>query len=204
MASRLQVRPPSRRAGVIAAVLVAVVLAAAVLARCSHGSDDKTAATPRTGTPSLATPTRSFTAPPTPTTSVRPSVAVSTLKPVAIGTPVTVTGDVQVSLKDLRRITVTANGPGETSGPAVSFVVEVRNDSAEQVDLGGFAVTATYGKSTPAIPSGAEPSKPLSGALTAGKSASGTYVFRVPKTGSKTITVQVASNAASGIAVFRS
>lgn len=204
MASRMRVHPPSLRAGAIAAVLAAVVLAAVVLTRCSHGSDDEAAATPRTGIPSLTTPTRSFTAPPTSTTSARPSVAVSTLKPVAIGTPVTVTGGVQVSIKDLRRITVTANGPGETSGPAVSFVVEVRNDSAEQVDLGGFAVTATYGKSTPAIPSGAKPSKPLSGALATGKSASGTYVFRVPKTGSKTITVQVTSDAASGIAVFRS
>jgi hypothetical protein len=99
---------------------------------------------------------------------------------------------------------VTAAGPGETAGPAVSFVVEVRNGSGAPVDLAAVAVTAAYGAAgTPAVPSSAKPSAPLSGKLAPGATGRGTYVFRLPAAAEGTVRIQVSAGFATAVAVFR-
>jgi hypothetical protein len=180
----------------------AAVVAAGILLGGCGGSDGD--ATVETGTPTLLTPSRSFTAPAGQQGNPEPTAAVTTLPVTTLGKAVTIGDGVGVTVRDLKRLTVEANGPGETSGPAVSVVVEIRNDSGKNIDLGSFAVTASYGDNVPAIPSSADPNDPLSGPLPGGKSTAGTYVFRVAKNGAETITVQVSSNTAADIAVFRS
>jgi hypothetical protein len=125
------------------------------------------------------------------------------LPPVAIGQAATITPGVTVTVGGLSTLTVAAQVPGETSGPAVSFAVQVRNDSAHPVGLGGVAVTVSHGKGVPAMPSSSAPYAPLVGSLPAGKSARGTYVFRVPASAVGTVRIEVASDFAAGIAVFR-
>lgn len=137
------------------------------------------------------------------TETAKPSAAITTLPPVGIGQTATVTPGVRVNVGALSTLTVTASAPGDTSGPAVSFVVEVGNESAKAVDLGGVSVTVSYGKGVPAAPSNAAPNSPLNGSLPPGKSARGTYVFRVPPSGVGTVHIQVTSSFAPGVAVFR-
>jgi hypothetical protein len=196
-----RLRSLPRAVTVTVAVVLLVVLVTVATFFGLRGSDDQTVL--ETGTPTLVTPSQSFTAPASSDGDQPPTVAVTTLAAAPLGKPVVVDNGTKVTVSDLKRLTVEANGPGETDGPAISVVVSVRNDSGESLDLDGYAVTASYGDDTPAVPSAAKPYDPLSGTLANGRSASGTYVFRVGKTDAEMITIQVSSNTAADIAVFR-
>lgn len=184
---------PARPALVIAGVVLAVAVTG-----CTGGSDS--AGGSGGSTTSIPTPTRSFTPPPVETAT--PSVSVTTLRPVPIGKPTSISSGVQVSIIKFRTLKVQAAAPGETTGPAVAFEVEVRNKSAKPVDLGGVVVNASYGKNVPAVPSSSPPNAPLTGSLEPGKTARGTYVFRVPPTGVKTVRIEVSSAFAAAVAIF--
>jgi hypothetical protein len=111
---------------------------------------------------------------------------------------------VLVSVGAPRRVTVGARGPGEVAGPAFAVRVTVTNGSASPFDLGGLAVNASYGRQeTPASPSDADPAAPLRGRLAPGAQAVGTYVFGAPA-GASGLRVEVVSNSAAQILVFRS
>jgi hypothetical protein len=190
--------------GVTVTVAVAIALVVVVVAVFfgQRGSDDQAAL--ETGTPVLPTPSRSFTAPASPDESQAPTVAVATRAVSPLGTPVTTDNGTTITVSNLTRLDVEAHGPGEIAGPAVSVVVTVDNNAGKAIDLDGYAITASYGDNVPASPSTADPYEPFSGSLSDGKSAAGTYVFRVGKTDAETITVQVSSNSAADIVVFRS
>ncbi|HET9657907.1 MAG TPA: hypothetical protein VFP72_21325 [Kineosporiaceae bacterium] len=197
-----------------AVVTVALALGVGVLAGCSGGGSPAGGSgggPTRQGSPAAATTGTPGTGGPVPDPSStspgaatgQSSVAVTTLPPVSVGRTATVTSGVTVSVSGLSTLTVTAAAPGDTSGPAVSFVVEVDNHTAKAVDLDGVAITVSYGNGIPAAPSSAAPNAPFGGSLAPGKSAQGTYVFRVPPSGAGSVQIQVASNFAAGIAVFR-
>jgi hypothetical protein len=131
-----------------------------------------------------------------------PSVAIRTLPPADVGTPVQIVRNVTVIVSNIRTATVTGTGPGEIAGEAVVFAVEVRNGTTAAVDLGGFAVTASYGRNVPASPSNAAPSAPLSGSLKPGGVAAGTYVFRMPAAEVGSLKIEVSSNSSPNIVVF--
>lgn len=135
--------------------------------------------------------------------TVRPSVAVSTMSPVRLGEPAPISPRVEVSVGPLRTVQIQASAPGDTSGPAVSFVVEVRNGSTRSIDLSGMSVTGSYGAGIPAEPVSASPSVPLGGVLPAGRAAHGTYVLRMPEAAVGTVRIQVSSDFAAAVAVFR-
>jgi hypothetical protein len=201
---------------------VAAMALALTLTACTGGSGDREATASGTagatsgvpGPTSTGSPSRPSSGSPGPATggtspatavrgTAKPSVAISLLKPVAIGRPATVTRGVTVTVGKLTTMRVTANAPGETSGSAVSFVVEVRNAAGRTVDLGGVAVTVSFANNVPAVPSSSAPNAPLTGKLATGKSARGTYVFRMPESAVRTVRIQVATDFAAGIAVFR-
>lgn len=201
----------------LAVVTVVLALGAGALAGCSGGGSPAGGSGPAStgqGSPTAATTGAPGTSGPAPSSSSpgrsspgtatgQPSVAITTLPPVSVGRTATVTSGVTVSVSGLSTLTVTAVAPGDTSGPAVSFVVEMDNHTAKAVDLDGMAITVSYGNGVPASPSSAAPNAPLGGSLAPGKSARGTYVFRVPPSGAGSVQIQVASNFAAGIAVFR-
>jgi hypothetical protein len=130
-------------------------------------------------------------------------VATTTLPAIPVGARTPIAENVLVAVDGLRTLTVSATGPGETAGSAVAFTVEVRNGTARPVDVGGFGVTASYGSSIPAIPTGAAPAAPLTGRLAAGDSATGTYVFRMPTDQVGSLAIQVSSNSSPNIVVVR-
>jgi hypothetical protein len=79
----------------------------------------------------------------------------------------------------------------------------VRNRAAAAFDLSGLAVTASYGRGTPASPTTAGGARPLSGSLAAGRDAAGVYVFLVSEAQSGTLRVEVSSADSPSIAVFQ-
>jgi hypothetical protein len=203
----------------VVAVSAAVAMVG-VLAACDGGSSpdaSSTTALPtqsRSDTPPAVAPSAAPSVTPSVVPSVTPSVvpapraapsaAVTSLKPVPAGSPATLTSKVEVTIHNIRPLKVTAAGPGETAGPAVSFVVEVRNGSGAPVDLAAVAVTAAHGAAgTPAVPSSAKPSAPLSGKLAPGATGRGTYVFRLPAAAEGTVRIQVSAGFATAVAVFR-
>jgi len=131
-----------------------------------------------------------------------PSVAVRTLPPVEVGEPAQIVRNVMVTVSNIRTTTVSGSGPGEVAGEAVVFALQVRNQTTATVDVGGFAVNASYGKNLPAIPSDAAPSAPLTGLLKPGGVAMATYVFRMPASKVSTLKIEVTSNTSPNIVVF--
>jgi hypothetical protein len=202
---------------------------AVVLAACSGGEGDgrdATAAgssapgssapagpTPASGSPgsasavptprASASPTARRTPGPPSQRTPGPSVAVSTLPPKPVGSAVPLKGGVTVTITGVKDVEVGATGPGEIAGPAVSVEVRVRNAAATAFNLSGLAVNASYGGGTPASPTTAGGAKPLSGSLGSGQSATGMYVFLVPKEQSGTLRVEVSSADSPSIAVFQ-
>jgi hypothetical protein len=104
-----------------------------------------------------------------------------------------------------KAVHVTARGPGEVGGSAIAVTVSVRNTSSKAFDLGGLVVNAAYGSAaTPAPPTDADPASPLTGRLPPAGRASGTYVFTAPASALSRLRVEVSSDAAARILVFRS
>jgi hypothetical protein len=87
-------------------------------------------------------------------------------------------------------VTVTGQGPGELSGPAVALTLQVTNGSARPLDLGTVTVSASMGGQE-ASSSEAAPARPFSGRLAPGAKAQGVYVFVLPAGGRRPVGVVV-------------
>jgi hypothetical protein len=61
----------------------------------------------------------------------------------------------------------------------VSLQVRIRNGSARALDVGSVVVTLADSDDAPGVEMSAPPAKPFRGTITAGASASATYVFAV-------------------------
>ena len=96
--------------------------------------------------------------------------------------------------------TLTAEAPGETSGPGVFVTVTIRNDTDAQVDLNGLAVNAHYGNRIPAAPVRSVAAA-LEGPLAPGASKSARYAFRVPKDQVGSVRVDIQHSAAPNIVI---
>jgi hypothetical protein len=189
--------------GKLVGTVLCVALAGAV-SGC-RGTASPASSSAATATTGPGASTRPSTSPVAPSKATgKPSVAVSTAPPVKIGATATLPSRVLVSVGAPRRVTVGARGPGEVAGPAFAVRVTVTNGSPSPFDLGGLTVNASYGRQeTPASPSDADPAAPLRGRLAPGADAVGTYVFGAPA-GATGLRVEVVSNSAAEILVFRS
>jgi hypothetical protein len=204
--------------------VVALLVTGAVMTACSGGDDAPSAAVGSSSPASssaAATPTsepaaptqsavRPSARPPARTTrpgvpaveTASPSVAIRTLPPANVDAAVQISRNVVVTVSNIRTATVSGSGPGEIAGEAAIFAVGVRNQTTAAVDLGGFTVTASYGKDLPASPSNAAPAAALSGSLKPGGTAAGTYVFRMPASEIDSLKIEVSSNTSPNIVVF--
>lgn len=120
----------------------------------------------------------------------------------ALTEPVTFTTEITVRLVEVEALSVTAQTPGETTGPAVRVTVDVTNNSDAAVDVGSAVVTlmgdgGDYGVGTTA----GSPS-PLEGTTPAGGTARGTYVFMLDPAQGREVTINVNYAAGEPVAVF--
>lgn len=108
-----------------------------------------------------------------------------------------------VKITDIRAAEVKAKKPGETSGASVIFDVVVKNGSNRVVDLNALVVNVLDDKQVPASRISTAPASPMPHAVAAGHSAKGRYVYVVPTSARKPITVQVSLSADQPVLVFR-
>jgi hypothetical protein len=179
----------------------AAALCVATLVAAGCGSDDasaskkKDATTTTTVAGGTTTTTGGSTTPP-----VVPGY--TTLPPVGIGVASPLAANLTATVTKLEATKLKAAGPGDVAGPGVIVTVEIRNDTAQTVNLDLMAVTANYGKDTPASPNrGATTS--LAGQLAPGQSKSGSYGFRVPESETGLITIDIQHSASPNIVVVQ-
>lgn len=207
------------------AVAAASILLAIIVSGCSEdqqaGSGSPTAgpsasaqpsgptsSAPPTSSPSAATTSKPPSTPvaPSATGNVNqtvPTKAVSSRPPVKLDKPAKPTQTVVVTLPSIKAINAKGQGPGEVSGPALAVTVKVTNDGDSDVDLTSTVVNLTAANGDPGSMMTGAPAKPLPAKVKPGKSASGVYVFAVPKNQRNPITVEASINADVPVAVFR-
>ena len=171
---------------------VFLCVAVLVASSCSGDDDDKSSDKAATSTTTTST-TVAKTGPSTETTVGTPDgtgITSNTLPAVGVGTEADLGGNAFVTVTKIEPTNLTANGPGEVSGPGVFVTVNVRNATDKPLDLAGLVVNAHYGDGTPAIPAALQRDA-LSGTVAPGESKSGVYAFSVPADQNSSVVVDV-------------
>jgi hypothetical protein len=188
------------RRPLIGACLCTIAL---VTVGCSDGSKGaKSASTDKPGAVSTAKTTMSTNVKTGngASTTMKAGIASRTLRPVGVGQPAELAHNLFASVTHVEVATLTAQAPGETSGPGAFVTVTVRNDTDAAVDLGGLAVNVHYGNRIPATPV-RELGGSLKGVLAPGGSKSARYAFRVPREQIGSIVVDIQHSAAPNIVI---
>lgn len=194
----------SRLSRLPAAALITLALATTAACTGSSAPDGDTGGTAgatATGapTPLVVTPGP----PPPPGATGAPSIAISSLPPVPVGESATFKGGLVAKVASIDPIDLTANGPGEIAGPGVAVNVELSNDSADPVDLGGVVVNAYSGGGTPASANSSAPAAPATGSLPPGESRKGVYVFQVSREDATSLVVEINWNGSPDVVLIR-
>ncbi|MGS0685682.1 DUF4352 domain-containing protein [Nakamurella sp. GG22] len=133
--------------------------------------------------------------------SVVPEVTLSTEKPIPMASTADF-GDVSAAITTVSAVTATGVGPGQITGPAVAVTVKITNDSAEAVSLDSVFVNLNDSTGAPGQPSTSSPAAPLTGELAPGATAQGVYVFGVPESARKPVTILVSNTMAAKVVSF--
>jgi len=97
-----------------------------------------------------------------------------------------------------------AQGPGEVAGPSIRATISLTNDTAKTINLANTVVNLYYGKDeTPASVLSGPGAKPLPTKLKVGDTASGVFVFSVPKDSRSEILITVDYSVKTPVVAFR-
>lgn len=107
-----------------------------------------------------------------------------------------------VSLTSITTTTLTAETPGEYTGPAVVVGVRVTNASDEPRPVGSAVVSLVAEDGEMGVPTWASPNDPLQGEVPAGTTAEGTYVFMLDPADERSVSVRVNYSAGEPVATF--
>lgn len=189
----------------VLAIAVAVVIVSRVGGQGSTSSAASVPPVPGATGPVTPLPARTTAVPaPTPGTideTVAPGKPGATVSG-DLDRPLELEGNVEVSLLGITATEVQAVGPGDPSGPALAVKVRLDNRSKQAMDVDGAQVSLLYqGGEEIAVPTPGGAS-PFVGQLEASKSVEGTYVFSIPKTTQKSVTVLVTYAAGAPVAKF--
>lgn len=206
-------KPARSRTWIVLSVLIAVialaVAAAFIVPPLLAPSGQPTPSGSPSATPTV--PPRDIVGTDAPRPSETPSPAPSAsdspfaeLTPVAPDATVVTADRIDISLSRIEAVQGEAALAGETSGPAIRVTVRLVNEGSDPLDLEYVTVNAYSGKDrTPAgtltQPGGA----PFEGSLAPGDSAEGVYLFTVPESDRKDVTVTVDYLLGAQVAVFR-
>ncbi len=188
------------RRPIIAACLCTVALGASGCSGGSKGSNGANAAGTNSGATATSTTSKNgSTGNGTPTT-MHTGVASRTLRPVGVGQPAELAHSLFASVTQVTPTTLTAQAPGETTGPGVFVTIKIRNDTDAVVDLDTLAVNAHYGNRVPTTPIRL-PAGALHGSLRPGASKTARYAFRVPKDQARSVRVDIQHSAAPNVVI---
>jgi hypothetical protein len=112
---------------------------------------------------------------------------------------------VTVKIVKVQSVKSQGTGPGEISGaPSLALTMNLVNGTSGAVSLESVSVSMTYGAdATPASPVDGNPSKPFTGTVAGGKSATAVYVFSIPEGQRSNVSVTISYAASKPTVVFR-
>lgn len=110
--------------------------------------------------------------------------------------------EVVVSLTSITTTTLTAETPGEYTGPAVVVGVRITNESDAPQPVGSAVVSLAAEDGEMGVPTWASPNVPLQGEVPAGATAEGTYVFMLDPADERAVSVRVNYSAGEPVATF--
>ena len=116
------------------------------------------------------------------------------MAPVAVGAPAKASKEVEVKVTSLKQVTTKATIPGDITGPAVQVDVTITNGGTTPLPLDQVTVNLTGTGDIPGVLQQGAPTKAFTGALAAGRSASGTYAFRIGKDHSAQVRVDISAS----------
>lgn len=119
-----------------------------------------------------------------------------------IGDAVALPTEMVVSLTSITTTTLTAQTPGEYTGPAIVVDVQITNDSDTAQPISSAVVSLDAEDGQMGVPTWASPYEPLQGEVPAGATIEGTYVFMMDPTDGRSVTVRVNYSAGDPVAVF--
>jgi len=200
----------------VVAIIVVIVIAGATFAAFALNGGGFNGADRRAPGSTIAAPSPTSTASATPPASAPPDAAPSppaTIDP-RFGAPVaqTVQKDATADLGDtvsaritkIASTTATGTQAGEVSGPAARVELSITNGTADGISLDGVSVNAYYGSGmTPASPIASQSDTGFGGTLAASKTATGSYLFSVPKDQQASLVITVSRAAGAPIVVFQ-
>ncbi len=193
----------------VGAIIVASALAVGVLSGCTPSA--ASSVTPGKAHTTSAPGTQNTEPSPTATVpapgggTVTETVAPATPGPTtsaAIDAPAELSNGVEVTIASAKQLEVTAQTPGEISGPAVSVVLKVRNGTDEAIDLSTAMISLTGSNEAMGQPTTSEPYSPFSGEVAPDDTATGTYVFLLPEDERDALSITVEYVAGAPIALF--
>jgi hypothetical protein len=114
------------------------------------------------------------------TESTVPVATVVPLPSVPIDETVTTPDGVVIDITSVTRVDVVGKLAGEVSGPGYQVVVVVTNRTASSLDVGPTEVNVSVGPDAAPMSGVSSASTPMSGSLTRGQQATGTFVFSAP------------------------
>lgn len=183
----------------IAVIAVVVIAIAASRGGSADSGPDATDNAPPTAT-NLATPSAEA---PTPTATASASGKAPAPVTAPLNGTASPTGSVSVSVPKVESVTGKPEGVGEIAGPALRFTLRLDNDTSKAIALGSVVVNAYYGADETPAPSLSGPgAKPFGSTVAAGKTATGVYVFSVPKKGRSDVTVEFSYSTDVSTVVF--
>lgn len=107
-----------------------------------------------------------------------------------------------VELASIKKTKVTAETPGEMSGPAVVVTVKITNTSSERQNVDSAVVSLTTDDGEIGIPTLGGGSEPFAGNVAPGRSATARYVFMLDPAGDREVTISVNYAAGEPVAQF--
>ncbi|GAA2749774.1 hypothetical protein GCM10009869_06890 [Amnibacterium kyonggiense] len=109
-----------------------------------------------------------------------------------------------VSVTKMEAVTGAAAEPGEIAGPAVRFTIRIVNTTGKAVPLSSTVVNAYYGPDlTPAIALAAPGGEPFPSSVANGATATGVFVFNIPKASRSAVQVTVDTSVSNPVIAFK-
>lgn len=192
------------RSAVAAALVCGLLLtgcsaAPAVVGAPTHSAPGTSTASPAVPLPS---PTGTWTTPPTDAPEGPKTAAPLPTERGELDEPIALSTGVTVEVTSVKATTVSAETPGEISGPAVIVDLSVTNDSNAAVNVDSAVVNLTADKGGYGVGTTAGRPLPLAGNIEPGDSREGRYVFMLDPAKGRSITVSVNYGAGEPVAVF--
>lgn len=108
----------------------------------------------------------------------------------------------RIAVESIATVTISAETPGEVSGPAVAVTVSAHNAGSGVHNVDSAVVNLLTESGELAIPTWAGPADPLRGDVEPGETVVGTYVFMFDAEQGRTVIVSVNYSAGQPVAEF--